>query len=181
MTTLESLRQSLGITLARWRLRKMHDDVIPFTTAVSSARRALLIMPLVRQDMLPVLKVVEMLKARFRAENITVVTGDYGLEIARMLPRSQFIRLLKQQITIVYHPRAHFLKSLAGGRYDLAIDLNLDLILPSGYICKASGARVRVGFCHAHADTFYNFQIKPDPTLGRKLIYERLVQCLEKF
>jgi ADP-heptose:LPS heptosyltransferase len=89
--------------------------------------------------------------------------------------------MLKAQVSYFYLPRADFINSIKQKRYDLAIDLNLDLVLPSGYICKASGATVRVGFNQEHADVFYNFQIKPDPTLGRKLIYDRLVQCLQKF
>ena len=178
---LETTRQTLGIRLTRWRFRKSHDEIISFTTAVSSARRILLIMPLSTQDVLPTLKVVELLKTQFREEDITVITGDRGLEVIRMLPRSRFIHLLKPQVSYLFLPRADFLNSVHEKSYDLAIDLNLDFVLPSGYICKASGAKIRVGFEHQQADMFYNFQIKPDPTLGRKLIYDRLVQCLQRF
>ncbi|MEK9138062.1 MAG: hypothetical protein AAB393_13125, partial [Bacteroidota bacterium] len=142
---------------------------------------ALVVMPLAEQDLLPTRRVIEMLRSRFREEDITVVTGDHGLEIVRLLPRSQFIHLLKPQVSYFFIPRPDFIGSLSRKRYDLAIDLNLDFVLPSGYICRASGATIRVGFSHKQADVFYNFQVKPDPTLGRKLIYDRLVQCLEKF
>jgi ADP-heptose:LPS heptosyltransferase len=152
-----------------------------FTSAVSSAQKVLLVMPLHVDDLLPTLQVVQMLKAQFREENLSIVIGDHGLEIVRLLPRSHFLHLLNPQVSRFYLPRADFIKTLAQKRYDLAIDLNLDLVLPSGYICKASGARVRIGFVHRKADIFYNFQIKPDSTLGRKLIYDRLAQCLQKF
>lgn len=138
-------------------------------------------MPLTEEDLLPTLKVIEMLKSQFREEDITIVTGGRGIEVVRLLPRGQFVHLLKTQVSYFYLPRADFINSLRQKRYDLAIDLNLDLVLPSGYICKVSGANVRVGFNQKHADVFYNFQIKTDPTLGRKLIYDRLVQCLQKF
>lgn len=178
---LEGMRHSLGIRVGRWVFRKSRDEVISFTSAVSSARRVLLVMPLTSRDSLPTLKVIEMLKSQFQEENITVVTGNRAIEVVRLLPRGQFLHLLKSQVSYFYLPRPDFISSLRQKRYDLAIDLNLDLVLPSGYICKASGANVRVGFKQKHADIFYNFQIKPDPTLGRKLIYDRLVQCLQRF
>jgi ADP-heptose:LPS heptosyltransferase len=178
---LEEARHSLGTRFARWLFRKSRDEVISFTSAISSARRVLLVMPLTEEDLLPTLKVIEMLKSQFREEDITIVTGGRGIEVMRLLPRGQFVHLLKTQVSYFYLPRADFINSLRQKRYDLAIDLNLDLVLPSGYICKVSGANVRVGFNRKHADVFYNFQIKPDPTLGRKLIYDRLVQCLQKF
>ena len=178
---LEGTRHSLGVQFARWLFRKSRDEVISFTNAISSAQRVLLVMPLTEEDLLPTLKVIEMLKSQFREESITIVTGYGGIEVVRLLPRGQFIHLLKTQVSYFYLPRADFINSLRQKRYDLAIDLNLDLVLPSGYICKVSGAKVRVGFNQRHADVFYNFQIKPDPTLGRKLIYDRLVQCLQKF
>ena len=178
---LEGMRHFLGGKLARWHFRKSRDAVMSFTDAVSSAHRVLLVMPLTAEDLQPSVQVIEMLKSQFKEENITIVMGDRGLEIVRILPRSQFIHLLKPQVTSLFLPRDNFLNTLTQKHYDLTIDLNLDLVLPSGYICKASGARVRIGFSHKQADTFYNFQIKPDPTLGKKLIYDRLVQCLKKF
>lgn len=180
-TPLERLKHSLGVHYARWHFRKSQDEVVTFTTAVSSAQRVLLVMPLTGEDLLPTLQVLEMVKSKFKGENITVVTGDRGVEAVRLLPHSQFLHLLKPQVSPFFLPRTDFVSNLTQKRYDLAIDLNLDLVLPSGYICKVSGAKVRVGFCHNHADVFYNFQVKPDLTLGRKLIYDRLVQCLRKF
>ena len=177
----ETSRHTIGLMLARWHFRRTRDEITSFTTAVSSARRALLVMPIFEEDLMPAMGVLEMLKARFKEKNITVVTGERGLEVVRALPNGQFIHLLRQQLSSLYIPNADFIRSITEKQFDLAIDLNLDLVLPSGYICKASGARVRVGFSQRHADAFYNFQIKTDPTLGKKLIYDRLVQCLQNF
>jgi ADP-heptose:LPS heptosyltransferase len=177
----ESLRHTLGISLARWHFRKSNDEITSFTTAVSSARRALLVMPIFEEDLSPTMEVLEMLRSRFKEKNIMVVTGERGLEVARALPHGQFVHLLKEQLSSFYLPSPDFISNITQKQFDLAIDLNLDLVLPSGYICKASGARIRVGFNQKHADAFYNFQVKTDPTLSRKLIYDRLVQCLQHF
>jgi ADP-heptose:LPS heptosyltransferase len=178
---LEATRLSIGSSLARWHFRKTHDEQRSFTEAITSARQVLLVLPLFEEDLQPTAGVIQMLKSQFKEKRITVVTGDHGLEITRLLPHGHFLHLLKTQIGYFYNPSADFLRDLSEKKYDLAIDLNLDFQLPSGYICKASGALVRVGFSGPHADVFYNFQVRPDPTLGRKVIYDRLVQCLRSF
>ena len=177
----EGTRHSVGTSLARWHFRKTHDEQRSFTGAISSARQVLLVLPLFSEDLQPTAGVIQMLKSQFKEKRITIVTGDHGLEITRLLPHGRFLHLLDTQVGYFYHPRADFLRTLNEKKYDLAIDLNLDFQLPSGYICKASSAVVRVGFSCPHADVFYNFQVRPDPTLGRKVIYDRLVQCLRRF
>ena len=174
-------RTSVGLQVARFRFRKERDRVIRFTDAVTSAHNVLVIMPLNPATLLPTVTVFEMLKKKFNEENLTVITGDHGLEVMRLLPRTQFIHILAAEISLFYLPRTDVMMRVRKKPYDLAIDLNLDLVLPSGYICKASNARVRIGFARNRADTFYNFLVQPDPTLGTKLIYDRLVQCLQRF
>jgi len=80
-----------------------------------------------------------------------------------------------------YLPPKKVIAQVAQRQYQLAVDLNLDNILPSGYICKASGARVRVGFASRYADVFYNFQVRLDPSSPRGHAYDRLMECLRMF
>jgi ADP-heptose:LPS heptosyltransferase len=177
---LENTRHSLGAFVARWQFRHANDELITFTNSISQANRILLIVPLLRDDF-AAMQLVDLLRGRVPEDRITVVTGNHGLDILRTLPRSRFVHLLPEQISPLFLPRHDFMTAVREKEHDVAIDLNLDFVLPSGYICKASGARVRIGFARPSADLFYNFQITHDPTLGRKLVYDRLVQCLEKF
>jgi ADP-heptose:LPS heptosyltransferase len=181
MTPLEQLRIRVGYVVARFLFRKSQDNVTRFTNALSSAQRALIIMPLEKNEVAIAMSVLNMMRRRFGEQNLTIVTGNQGLEVMRILPRSQFLHILGTEISFLFLPTRHFIDRLRAKPYDVAVDLNLDFVLPSGYICRASDARVRVGFASRCADTFYNLQIQPDPTLGRKLIYERLAQCLQMF
>ena len=54
-------------------------------------------------------------------------------------------------------------------------------MLPSGYICRESDARIRVGFDRAGAEHFYNFIIKRKPGIGREQAYHRLAEFLRTF
>ncbi|MFN0159575.1 MAG: glycosyltransferase family 9 protein [Bacteroidota bacterium] len=178
---LDRLRMWIGIQIARFRLRKSRDAVISFNNAVNSARRALLIMPLKRREFLPTVMVIDFLKKRFPEENITVISDDHGREVVRMLIRSHFIHLMEEEITPFFLPSPGLVRRIQEREYDLVIDLNLDFVLPSAYICKESNAPVRIGFSRDMAESFYNFQIQPDPTLERKYLYDRMARFLQMF
>ena len=178
---LENLRSAIGITIAQLRHRRAPDSVISFTSSVSSARSALIIMPLREQVLLPTTAIIELLRRKFPEENLTLVTREHDLSLPALLPRSTVIRLVQDDISFFFLPRNTFLDQLTKREFDLAIDLNLDLVLPSGYICRESKARVRVGFIRHRADTFYNFAIQLNAGLNRQEIYERLASCLQMF
>ena len=177
----ESLRRSIGLQVARFRFRKSREKIISFTQSVSSARQALLIRPLEPEMQLHTNMIVLLLKQKFGDDNITVVTLDQHTDIARVLPGSSMIKVAATDQTLFFLPRRELIERIARRKYDLAIDLNLDLVVPSAYICKESKARVRVGFVSKRADVFYNFQIQRDPALNRQLIYDRLAKCLRMF
>jgi ADP-heptose:LPS heptosyltransferase len=174
-------RHSLGLFATQFQLRKSPDQVVSFTSAVSSSKMVLVILPFNTLEAQPTNTVIEFLNSRFRGENITVVSSSHSVEVIRALPRSQFLRIVPDDIGPFFLPRKECLSRVRARPCDLAIDLNLDFLLPSGYICRASGARVRVGFSRESAELFYNFLVRPEPTLARKLIYDRLANCLEKF
>jgi ADP-heptose:LPS heptosyltransferase len=178
---LDSFRRAVGIQITRHRFRKSREKVISFTQSLSSASRALLIMPFKPGQALPADVVIELIKQKFSEENITVVTADQNSDIGRILPRATLIRVPVTGLTWFSLPRKNILEDVHRRQYDLAIDLNLDLVLPSAYICRESNARVRVGFVSKRADMFYNFQIQPNPSLSRQLIYDRLAKCLGMF
>ncbi len=178
---LEQARMWTGVEIARFRFRKSTEQIISFTDVVHSAQRALLIMPLKRREFLPTIMVINFLKQRFREENITIISDDHGREAVRMLVRSHFIHIIEEEIGPLFLPRPGLIRRIQEREYDLAIDLNLDFVLPSAYICRESNARVRIGFTRNKADNFYNFQIQPDPTLERKHLYDRMAKFLQMF
>ncbi len=178
---LEPLRRSLGLRLARHRLRKEQDQVLSFSAALSDARTLLVILPMAQMRMIPTHSIIERLKKRFDESNITIVSNDHAVETMRMLPRAHFIRILEEDLTPMFLPRKTLINRIHERQYDAAIDLSVDLVLPSAYIVKKSGARIRIGFNRESADLFYNFLIHSNPNLDPKLIYNRLAECLEMF
>jgi len=181
ITLSENVRRFTGMQMSRLHFRKQQTELITFTRSISGARRGLLIMPVGRTEWLPVATIVNLLKKRFPERGLTVVTWGPSLELMQMLPHSNFVRVVETEITRFYLPSHGLLARIENAGYDVAIDLNLDLVLPSGYICRASNARVRIGFTSKGSDLFYNFQIKRNPSMARQGLYDRLAACLERF
>ncbi len=177
----EPTRRKLGMLRAQLAFRRSASDVVQFTSAISGAKRALLIMPFVEEESIPTGLVITMLKRMYGDANLTVVLNTHLGKVERSLPRGRFIFIHPGDLDAFFLPRQYVVRQVQERSYDIAIDLNLDLVLASAYICRASAARVRIGFAGTKADVFFNLQIKPDPTLSKKLIYDRLVTCLQMF
>jgi ADP-heptose:LPS heptosyltransferase len=177
----EPFRQSLGLRVARYTLRKDRDEVVSFSTALADAHALLVVLPMSETRMIPTHSIIERLKKRFDESAITIVSHDHAVETMRMLPRAHFIRILEDDLNTIFLPRKTLIDRIHERQYDAAIDLSLDLVLPSAYIVKKSEARIRIGFNRESAELFYNFLIHSNPNLDPKLIYNRLAECLEMF
>jgi ADP-heptose:LPS heptosyltransferase len=177
----EATRRTLGLFRARLTFRRSPADVVQFTSVISTAKRALLIMPFVEEESIPTGLVISMLKRMYGDANLTVVLNSHLGNLGRSLPGCRFILINPGDLDALFLPRKYILRQVQDRSYDVAIDLNLDLVVASAYSCRASAARVRIGFAGSQADIFYNLQIKPDPTLSKKLIYDRLATCLQMF
>lgn len=174
-------RRWLGYWVAQFHFHRERSPVVAFTTAVSSAQSVLVVLPYDRQPSAPVQAFVDLLRERFQPENITVVLNEQQHEISRLLPRSHVLRITEADLTPLFLPRASAVQELRTRSHDIAIDLNLDFVIPSGYICRESGSRVRIGFARPRADLFFNFQVQRNSSLPRERVYERLAQCLQMF
>jgi ADP-heptose:LPS heptosyltransferase len=178
---LESLRRAIGMQAARFHFRASQEEVISFSHSISTSDRVLVVMPLRESPEEGQAHVLTFLREHFDEPDITVIAPSGGTPVERVLPRCHVLLVGTGDVSRFFLPRRSFLTRVAERNYDLALDLNLDFMIPSAYICKESNARVRTGFSALHADTFFNFQIRLEPAARKEHAYDRLVQCLEMF
>ena len=153
----------------------------PVERVLPRCRVVLVVMPLRFAQEDGQTHVLTFLREHFYEPDITVIAPSGGTPVVRVLPRCRVLHLGRRDVNAFFLPRRAFLAGLAERSYDLAIDLNLDFMIPSAYICKETNARVRTGFSALHADTFFNFQIRLEPGSQRPHAYDRLVRCLQMF
>jgi ADP-heptose:LPS heptosyltransferase len=165
--------------MSRWQFRRYPNEVISFTDALAKTDHALIILPLTPTTQSPA-PVIEFVRSRFPEDHITLVAEEHDTGSTVMVPHGVHVRLSARNVDWMFRPSSDILGRVTAQTYDLAVDLNLDFLLPSAYICRASNARVRVGFVRERADLFYNFQMQPDGA-QRGALYERLAACLKMF
>lgn len=178
---LDSFRRWIGVHAARYRFRTVRDPILSFRGGFAAARSALVVLPFDRDQPPQLLELAEALKGRFAQDSITIVAAEHQLDIGRLLPRSHVLRVPARDLTTLSLPRKDVIEAIAARQYDLAIDLNLDFVMPSAYICRVSGARIRVGYDRAGAEHFFNFIIRRKPGIARERAYHRLAEFLRTF
>jgi ADP-heptose:LPS heptosyltransferase len=178
---LNAIRRGIGLSLSRWRFRKAEGSQTSFTRFFSEAHTVLIVLPLWVEDAASPHQLLHTLTEHIKEENLTIVTGTQETYLAHLVPRSKIVRIHENELTTFHLPRPAVMSAITERKYDIAIDLNLDFLLPSAYICRDSNARIRVGFARKDADAFFNMQIERNPGLDKKSQYDRLAEYLKMF
>jgi ADP-heptose:LPS heptosyltransferase len=155
------------------------DEVISFT-GTTAGNHALLILPLTPSALSPA-PVIDLLRKHFPDTRITIVTDEHDNAVSALLPGSKIVRMGTANTSRFFLPASDVTQEVKTRRYDVAIDLNLDFLLPSAYICRVSNARVRIGLARTGAEMFFNFLMRPDSTRGAAQLYERLAAVVHMF
>ncbi len=177
----DGILKYFGLKYAQFTFRKEIDVAQQFNGFLQNARKILIIMPVRYDDAQSVGAEFKKLNDKLENSNITIVVE--GIRAAQLTEntKSRIIRLSQSHVNKFFLPRKLFLERVLESEYDVAIDLNLDFVLYAAYICRASNAKIRVGFSSDVADVFYNFQINIDKTKNAQEIYAQLIEYLKKF
>lgn len=174
----EDLRRRVGLSYARFHFRKRADAPMRFSDAVTRARRALILFPESPLDAGTAEMLLRYLTRRFANGSTTVLVRE---DLRTSLPPSSAAKILTYSpadLTKWFTPRSALIRRVKSSTFDAAFDLNTEFTLPSAFICKESGAVLRVSFAKTNADDFYNLQIRtgssaPGPS------YQSLMRCLD--
>ena len=177
----ENLRLKVGVSYTRFHFRKMKDQVLRFTEAVNRADQALVIFPESITDSESLLGVIKYLSRRFTSGNLVVVGREDLLSGLHMHEKISTVTFSPRDVNTWFVPSGDLLRKLKRSTFDVAFDLNVNLALPSAFLCRASNAPLRVGFAKTHADQFYNFQIQTRDRSNSSFAYKTFLNCLEMF
>lgn len=177
----EGVFRYFGLKYARFTFRKDIDTVQQYNGFLQRAKRILVVMPVRYDDAQAAAIAFRKLKDKLSNSDMTIIVE--GIRSAQLSEssKSRVIRLSQSHINKFFLPRQLFLERVMETEYDVAIDLNLDFVLYAAYICRASNAKIRIGFSNDASDIFYNFQINLDKTKSAPNIYAQLIEYLKKF
>jgi hypothetical protein len=152
-----------------------------FTDALTRSRRALVIFPDSPLDSDSASTLLRYLLRKFTPEGIMMLIRDDHLGVFTSTPTWKTVTYSRDDINRWFVPRRELLQKMETNTYDVALDLNLNLSLPSAFLCKASNAPLRVSFAKQDGDQFYNFQVQTKKSAGFSHSYRSLLKCLDMF
>jgi ADP-heptose:LPS heptosyltransferase len=172
----EQLRKNIGLQLAKFHFRKHKENLVQFTNVISTARKALIILPQSQREFFVASIVLQALAQKL--ECVLVAKTEQSNKV-----KDQFavINIEPTEINRFFLPRKSLIQKILREEYDLAIDLNLRFHLTAAYLCKKARSKIKAGFLKDYADTFYNFQVRVSEPQDAQLAYERMVACLQMF
>jgi hypothetical protein len=178
---LESFRLKVGMSYSRMHFRHSHDPMMNFTDALTRARRALVIIPESYTDNESISTLLHYLQRRYTSEGVMVLIRDDQVSKIRIAPQLPTLTYSANDINTWFVPRRELIEKMKTSAFDVVLDLNVNLSLPSAFLCKASNAPLRVSFAKQEGDQFYNFQIQTKGATNKTNTYRSLLKCLDMF
>lgn len=177
----EKTLEKFGIIYSKFIFRKEKDNQQNLTGFLSKANKILILLPSNYEDSQVACIAFKNMKEKLQKTELTIIAeGIRSIPMFDSL-KSRVIRISEVHINKFSLPRKTLLDRIQESTFDVAIDLNLDFLLYSAYICKASGARYRIGFTGKYSDIFYNIQFNFNKSQKPIEIYNHLVDYLQKF
>jgi ADP-heptose:LPS heptosyltransferase len=177
----EGIRRRVGIKCSRRHFRHTRERVINFTDALSRSHRALVIFPDSLIDRESAHTIMQHLLRKFNSEKITVLIRDDQLFAMASTPPIKTLTYSHEDVNTWFLPRRRLLEKMETSTFDVALDLNVELSLPSAFLCRASDAPLRISFAKEEGDQFYNFQVNAKSPADNFNVYRGFLNCLDMF
>ncbi len=178
---LEQTLAYLGLQIAKFQFRSDIDQVQPMTEFFRKAENVLIMLPAVYDHAALAGQALSDFRTKLNYRHLTIVNVSTRESALSAFQRSEVIRIDPADLNKFSLPRKNLLRRILHVEYDVAIDLNLDFVLHTAYICKASHARIRVGFVRPASDLFFNVQLNLDMRRTPQAIYQAFSSCLSMF
>lgn len=177
----ESTFAWVGLQFARFQFRNDIQKVQTLTDFFTGARSVLIALPVGYDHAILASNALREFRQQLNHLHLTVVhTGTRATSLTDYA-RCEVIRIDPEDVNKFSLPNRSLLQRIESREYDTAIDLNLDFVLHTAYICKASGAKVRVSFAQPASDIFFNVQLNLKTPGTPQAIYNRFAACLAMF
>ncbi|MDI6766290.1 MAG: hypothetical protein QME52_05650 [Bacteroidota bacterium] len=177
----ENILGYLGLQFAKFQFRSSIDHVQSMTEFFRNARNMLITLPIGYEEAIIAGNALRNYRERMKTIHLTVVHNSTRETALANFPKCEVVRLDPTDINKFSLPIKSVLERIFTCDYDVAIDLNLDFVLHTAYICKASGAKVRVGFSSPDSDIFFNVHLNLNKQRTPQALYDKFTECLAMF
>lgn len=177
----EQALKTVGFQFARLQFWSDIDTIQPMTQFLRGAQNILVVLPLGYENALLAGTAIRRHRDQLAQSHLTIVHSSTRATPLSEFPRSEVVRVDPPDINKFSLPKKSLMQRIMTRPYDVALDLNLDFVLHTAYICKASKAKVRVGFVNDSSELFFNVLLNFDHTRPPQVVYEACAASLAMF
>ena len=175
----DDFRRRIGLSYTRFHFRAKKESPIRFSDVVTRSRKALILFPEQPLDPGTAEMILRYLTRRFSNGSTTVIVREDLRSALPALSAARVITYTAEEVTSWFTPRSALIRRIKTSTFDVALDLNVNFALPSAFLCKESGAPVRVSFTKLNADEFFNLQVRTRLIDNPSNAYQSLMRCLD--
>jgi len=178
---LEKLFYNIGFFYTKVRFLRKKDVVQNFTTFLYRDSRILVIMPFELGEFDKAKMAMLNLKREWPSLQISMVVQAQYLTYSGLAGEFNIFAFGAKDVNKFSLPKRKFLKQVLSHDYDVVIDFNKVMNLPSSFISKRMDVRYRISFIKEYVDRFFNVQFNQDSVPDDRNIYSRLMNQLKHF
>ena len=171
----------LGLQFAKFQFRNDFDQVQSLTGFFREARNTLIILPVGYEEAIIAGNALRDFRDTMSKVHLTVLHQSTRETVLASFPKCEVVRLDPGDINKFSLPTKTALQRIFTKEFDVSVDLNLDFVLHTAYICKASRARIRVGFKNPYSDIFFNIHLNINKRKTPQTAYDKFAECLAMF
>ncbi|MCU0644549.1 MAG: hypothetical protein MUC94_09835 [bacterium] len=159
------------------KLEKRNRMVDVFGT-FSNAQAMLILMPDILEDFGIARKFIRTLTESFSTAKLHFVMRSSFKSLLDSNLNYGTIFVADRDENYIGLPKKNLKQRILATKFDIAIDLNNDFHLLSTYLCKISGAKLRICFDNSDREPFYNFYFRSQTHKNLEDKYKRFIQYL---
>ncbi len=177
----ERLTEQLGLQFAKLQFRSQSEPPRQMTGFLRTANHVLITLPIQYDAAAAAGAALQQIRNQLSQAHITLVhTSTWETPLTGYL-RCEVVRIDRSDINRFSLPKKSLLQRISTHPYEVAIDLNLDFVLHTAYICRASAAAIRVGCVSDKSDIFFNVLIRPSAERSGHNPYDAVTAALAMF
>ena len=134
-----TVRKKLGFLYTKIYFKHERDAITDFTRAISNARVALVLLPNDQREFQFARSIVPSLQKKFKGNRLTVVVPEQVKDPMRDVYLCEIIRVHEHDLNPIFLPKENLRRRIREKNYDVAVDLNIQLHLPSAFLERFVG------------------------------------------
>ena len=136
----DNIRKRIGMSYTRFHFRRKREAPMQFTDILSRSRRALVIFPETVLDSESSQTLPRYFLRKFAPGSVLFVIRQDLLSSIAAGPTAKIATYSESDVNTWFIPRDTLLRKVKTSTFDVVVDLNLELALPSAFVCRETDA-----------------------------------------